>query len=657
MLRKIFSFFFNRFTLVLCGLVLLSLLVWFVGPLVYIKPYQPLESEAVRGWIIAALFGIWFLRLFIRWWRAKEMNARLLGQLARIGASDASAPEAGPGKEEVAELEKRFKEAVDVLGKTRFGQTEQGWFGRLSRRYLYQLPWYLIIGSPGSGKTTALVNSGLDFPLAAQFGKASIRGVGGTRNCDWWFTDQAVLLDTAGRYTTQESDEAQDSAAWSGFLGLLRRFRGRQPINGVLVTLSVQELLSGGDAERERLARLIGLRLAELCEGLSIKFPVYVLVTKTDLLAGFNEFFGNMTREERAQVWGFTNPYVEGQAQEDPGLQFRKEFDGLADQINRLLPQRLLAEPDLARRGQIYGLPQQFVGLRDVVQQTLSTIFASSRFKEKPLFRGVYFTSGTQEGMPFDRVLSALSRRFSVAPPAHPAGEGRAGKSYFIETLLKGGHLQRGRADGTQCQEGAPVAAAAGRRLFRPGRGAGGRHDRLDDQPRQQPEIPGRGGREGAHAQAGGGGIPRRGSREHGGAAAAAEPRRGPRREPALHRRFAAAQLALRIAAGAQGADRCRRDLHAAAGGCVAAPPRAAPAQFAAAGLDGQPRGQLRGAQGLSDALRSGALQPPRGEGLDAQRVGSHAAPRPWCSRACWTSWRTTSTGSWKTVPWFRRFR
>ncbi|MGY2499106.1 hypothetical protein, partial [Klebsiella pneumoniae] len=89
------------------------------------------------------------------------------------------------------------------------------------RRNLYQLPWYVIIGPPGSGKTTALVNSGLNFPLAAQLGAGAIRGVGGTRNCDWWFTDEAVLLDTAGRYTTQDSHAQVDKAAWLGFLDLL----------------------------------------------------------------------------------------------------------------------------------------------------------------------------------------------------------------------------------------------------------------------------------------------------------------------------------------------------------------------------------------------------------------------------------------------------
>jgi len=72
--------------------------------------------------------------------------------------------------------------------------------------YLYDLPWYVIIGPPGAGKTTALVNSGLKFPLSRGTTPAAVAGVGGTRYCDWWFTEEAVLIDTAGRYTYADSD-------------------------------------------------------------------------------------------------------------------------------------------------------------------------------------------------------------------------------------------------------------------------------------------------------------------------------------------------------------------------------------------------------------------------------------------------------------------
>ena len=142
-----------------------------------------------------------------------------------------------------------------------------------------------------------------------------MRGVGGTRNCDWWFTDEAVFLDTAGRYTTQDSDAASDSAGWSEFLALLRKYRARRPINGVILTISAQDLLTQGDAGREAHVDAARRRLDELTRELRIQLPVYVMVTKCDLVAGFAEYFDDLTQEGRAQVWGVTFPYEQTLAQ------------------------------------------------------------------------------------------------------------------------------------------------------------------------------------------------------------------------------------------------------------------------------------------------------------------------------------------------------
>ena len=145
-------------------------------------------------------------------------------------------------------LSERFSEAVAALRKMRATASggKSGWrdfISLSSKDFLYELPWYVFIGGPGSGKTTALINSGLRFPLAEKTGAGSIQGIGGTRNCDWWFTDEAVLIDTAGRYTTQDSHQESDKNAWQGFLGLLKKTRPRRPLNGIFLTVSVPDLL------------------------------------------------------------------------------------------------------------------------------------------------------------------------------------------------------------------------------------------------------------------------------------------------------------------------------------------------------------------------------------------------------------------------------
>src|ERR1700712_3780859 len=212
---------FHPVTLGLIGFVLLAAVIWGAGPLIEWRGEHPLDGDAVRLLMIGGLLLIFALVFGLRAWRRRRTNQRLVAGLA-----------AGPSavERESQTLQKRFDEALKVLGESARQRGKSSWFGR--GRYLYELPWYMFIGLPGSGKTTALLNAGLTFPLAGKLGQASVRGVGGTRNCEWWFTDEAVLIDTAGRYTSQDSDSAVDASAWNTFLELLRKSRPRRPLNG-----------------------------------------------------------------------------------------------------------------------------------------------------------------------------------------------------------------------------------------------------------------------------------------------------------------------------------------------------------------------------------------------------------------------------------------
>ena len=426
-MKKLFGFLTQRWFLSLLGTAALAILVWFVGPLFGFAGSEPLADEGARWIVIGCLFTLWALFLIVSVIRARLRNRRMVEQLA-------AAPEPAPDAAEVATSEElellstRFDDAMAVLKKT---ATKR----HLGGRYLYELPWYLVIGPPGCGKTTALVNSGLEFPLAEHFGQDAIRGVGGTRNCDWWFTDKAVLLDTAGRYTTQDSYEAVDSAAWQGFLDLLKKNRPRRPINGILVAVSLADLMEQTETERALQARAIKQRIQELHERLGVRFPVYVFFMKSDLIAGFMEFFNDLGKEERAQVWGMTFPLDNGG---DGGAAvdgFGPEHDLLDGRIREQMPLRLQQERDPKKRQLIFAFPPQFSSLKQVADRFLRDVFQSSRFEERALLRGVYFTSGTQTGAPIDRVLSSLAANYGLDRQAVSAFSG-GGRSFFIERLL-----------------------------------------------------------------------------------------------------------------------------------------------------------------------------------------------------------------------------
>ncbi len=430
-MKSVIEFFKNKIVISFIGLMALSLLVWFAGPVIKFGEDNsaPLESAIVRLVVILILVALWGLNNLRIQLMSKKHNDDLLGDLEsnqEVVATDIASEKSA---EEMHQMSQRFTEAMSTLKRLKFK-------GKGSDKALYELPWYIIIGPPGSGKTTALINSSLDFPLADQFGKAALQGVGGTRNCDWWFTNEAVLIDTAGRYTTQDSHKVVDSKAWEGFLRLLKKNRRRRPINGAIISISIHDLLLQTEEERIQHAKIIRTRIDELMDKLEIRFPIYLMFTKVDLVSGFTEFFEDLGKEDREQVWGISLPDAPKQTQTPDFDYLEVEYQKLLERLYSREVSRIHTERDVVRRAAIQGFPQQFENLKSVVNSFVKQTFIKNRYQYQPYLRGIYFTSGTQDGTPIDRMMTAVSSNFGFARENVHLQQGQ-GKSFFLGNLFR----------------------------------------------------------------------------------------------------------------------------------------------------------------------------------------------------------------------------
>jgi len=309
---------------------------------------------------------------------------------------------------------------------------------REAGRNLYSTPWYVLVGESGGGKTEAIRHSrvplfpGLQDPL---------QGVGGTINMNWWFTKHAIVLDTAGRKFFEEVEPGTTSE-WDGFLDLLKTHRANCPINGLLLMIPANTLLSDSADEVDQKAQKIASQFEKLQLNLGIRFPVFVVITKCDLIAGFNEFFDSLADpEQQSQILGWSNP-AGLDSEFDPKLvddYLQKVRSSLLRRRLRLLAQPMSAEEESARRldqlDALYGLPDNLLRLGPRLKHYLDTIFVAGQWSQKPLFlRGIYFTCSMQQGSPLDPDLAtALGVGISQLPKDRDWDRKR---SYFLRDLF-----------------------------------------------------------------------------------------------------------------------------------------------------------------------------------------------------------------------------
>jgi type VI secretion system protein ImpL len=393
-------------------------------------------------WMLVAVYSlilvVWGIYTLIQHYRHGKKGEELSEAIASTTETEQNKHK---NKEELQLIQQQMKESIQLIRKSRLGD-------RKGNTALYELPWYMVIGNPAAGKSSAIYHSGLRFPFEEHHQQMVSSGLSGTRNCDWFFSTEGVLLDTAGRYSVY----AEDHSEWLGFLNILKKNRSKAPVNGLIVIVSIAELVSQSPEKSIKLAKNLRARIQDLTERLEVFAPVYLVFSKMDLIAGFTEFFDCYDAQEFDQVWGATLPYTANSSEQALEL-FEKHYNILYDGLKSVSTTHLSRRHSQPISPSVMTFPLEFKSLKPVLKTFISTLFQENPYQFKPIFRGFYFTSALQDGVIESPMTEQIADDFhlihsddsDIDLPKQSVSQnhGYFLKGLFSNVILKDKHLVR----------------------------------------------------------------------------------------------------------------------------------------------------------------------------------------------------------------------
>jgi len=372
------------------------------------------ESRWEPLWYTLGAIGLVLLVMGIIW-LVNTLRARALER----GIAAGLGPDEGTSAQELERIRQDMLGALDLLKRAGRG-----------RNAIYDLPWLLVMGRPAAGKSVAIKESGLGLPVRKDW----VKGVGGTYTADWFFTNEMIFIDTPGKWVIEGADsDAADR--WMQLIRLLRKYRTRQPLDGLIVVVPADDLLSKSAEELEEQAANIREIVDLIHSELSFRFPVYVLVSKCDLVKGFIDFFRGIPARRRHEILGWSN--------DDPNRKNvgRLITGGFAQVQRRLEAYRLemlAREASRSKARKLFFFAEEFKELQDPLITFTESLFREDRFHDTPVFRGFYFSSGTQgEGSPLSRAMPVLAKALGVTMSRAEQEEDVPKRSYFLLDLFR----------------------------------------------------------------------------------------------------------------------------------------------------------------------------------------------------------------------------
>jgi len=414
--------------LLFLGFILSLAGIWWLGPKLEINeayPLQPLMPRILATVIIVLIAVVIFTIYSQRRLKAFEQ--------ARMDSE-----EKNPARPYIEAQESRLADVLQLLKENLEGKD-----------FIYNLPWFLVLGGESSGKTSLINRTDQHFSFTTATNASAYKDIGIRRrrdainmpyDIDWWMSNDAILIDPdGGLLVQQDTDKEKKMLApilWQHFVDWLSKVRTRRPLNGIVLVVDLPLLVNQKPSDRKAYAGILRARLRELMEKLGTRLPVYIVLSKFDLINGFDIFFRGIKKSQRDDIFGTTFKLdLSGD-----NNQWLDELDAwynkLLDMLNDQVFDNMASTTVLEDRESLFAFVRQLVGIKETLQEFLADVLESDRYSTPALVRGLYFSSVFQHGIPVNPFIDTSSRNYKVPLPVSSALPSTQSTTYFVKHLF-----------------------------------------------------------------------------------------------------------------------------------------------------------------------------------------------------------------------------
>ncbi|MER2472086.1 type VI secretion protein IcmF/TssM N-terminal domain-containing protein [Photorhabdus laumondii] len=252
-------------------------------------------------------------------------------------------------------------------------------------------PWFLVVGERGNGKQKLLTRCNV-VPMT---GKNLPALTENTFTCRWWFFRRAMYMVVSGRYTEGQSLYRQ---AWLRLISWIAQ--GRKPA-GVLVCLSVEQLLNSDNRALYIAARQVRAQLEPLQIRLERRLPIWLILTHSETLPGFDHWCTQLSVEQHAELLG---DFIEHHTVGNVTDVLDKSMNTIVNTL-KMMRLKLLNQQRQQPNAEILALPETVAQLQPALGCYLNALFDQDHYLEHGLLRGLFFTAEHQTAGVFSQRL------------------------------------------------------------------------------------------------------------------------------------------------------------------------------------------------------------------------------------------------------------